>query len=125
MNKKYIVRLSDEERQVCQDVVKKLKGTSQKVRRAQVLLKTDVDGPAWTDARIAEAFSCRVQTIEKLRQRVVSESFELALDGKQRQDAPRRANAAEARWRGRSKTDRHATGQTACWLWALDLAIAG
>ncbi len=60
MNKKYIVRLSDEERQVCKDVIKKLKGTSQKVRRAQVLLKADADGPAWTDERIAEAFNCRV-----------------------------------------------------------------
>ena len=88
MNKKYIVRLSDEERKVCQDVVKKLKGTSQKVRRAQILLKTDADGPAWTDARIAEAFGCRVQTIEKLRKRVVTESFELALNGKKRQDPP-------------------------------------
>ena len=47
MNKKYIVRLSDEERQVCQEVIKKLKGTSQKVRRAQMLFKTDADGPAW------------------------------------------------------------------------------
>ena len=88
MNKKYIVRLSDEERQACQDVVKKLKGTSQKVRRAQILLKTDADGPAWTDARIAEAFNCRVQTIENLRKRVVTESFELALNGKKRQDPP-------------------------------------
>ena len=88
MNKKYIVRLSDEERNVCQDVVKKLKGTSQKVRRAQILLKTDADGPAWTDARIAEAFSCRVQTIENLRKRVVTESFELGLNGKKRQDPP-------------------------------------
>lgn len=88
MNKKYIVRLSDEERQTCQDVVKKLKGTSQKVRRAQILLKTDADGPAWTDARIAEAFNCRVQTIENMRKRVVAESFELALNGKQRQSPP-------------------------------------
>ena len=88
MNKRYIVRLSDEEREVCQDVVKKLKGTSQKVRRAQILLKTDADGPAWTDARIAEAFGCRVQTIENLRKRVVTESFELALDRKKRQDPP-------------------------------------
>ena len=88
MNKKYIVRLSDEEREVCQDVVKKLKGTSQKVRRAQIILKTDADGPAWTDARIAEAFSCRVQTIENLRKRVVTESFELGLSGKKRQDPP-------------------------------------
>lgn len=88
MNKKYIVRLSDKERQTCQDVVKKLKGTSQKVRRAQVLLKTDADGPAWTDTRIADAFNCRVQTVENLRKRVVLESFELALDGKKRQHAP-------------------------------------
>lgn len=88
MNKKYIVRLSDEERQACQDVVKKLKGTSQKVRRAQILLKTDADGPAWTDGRIAEAFNCRVQTVENLRKRLVIESFELAFNGKKRQDSP-------------------------------------
>jgi len=88
MNKKYIVRLADEERGVCQEVVKKLKGTSQKVRRAQILLKVDADGPAWTDAEIAEAFQCRVQTIENLRKRVVNESFELALEGKKRQDPP-------------------------------------
>ena len=52
MYKKYIVRLSEQERQVCQDVVKKLKGSSQKVRRAQILLKADADGSNWTDALI-------------------------------------------------------------------------
>lgn len=88
MNKKHVVRLSDDERQACLEVVKKLKGTSQKVRRAQILLKTDADGPAWTDARIAEAFHCRVQTIENLRKRVVTEGFELALNGKKRQTPP-------------------------------------
>jgi hypothetical protein len=89
MIKKYIVRLSDEERQFCTEVVKKLKGTSQKVRRAQILLKTDADGPAWTDAKISEAFNCRVQTIENLRKRCVTASFEVALNGKQRQTPPR------------------------------------
>lgn len=88
MNKKYVVRLSEEERQVCQAVVKKLKGSSQKVRRAQVLLKADVDGPNWTDQRIAEAFHCRVQTIENLRKRLVTEGFETALNGKQRESPP-------------------------------------
>ena len=44
MNKKYIVRLSDEERQTCQLVLKKLKGTSQKVLRAEIILKADADG---------------------------------------------------------------------------------
>jgi hypothetical protein len=88
MNKKYIVRLTDEERQTCTEVIKKLKGTSQKVRRAQILLKADADGPAWIDVRIAEAFNCRVQTIESLRKRFVTESFELALDGNKRQTPP-------------------------------------
>src|SRR6266545_117207 len=88
MNKKYIVRLSEEERQSCLDVVKKLKGSSQKVKRAQLLLKTDVDGSAWTDSKIAEAFNCRVQTIENLRKRVVTEGFESGLSGKKREEPP-------------------------------------
>ena len=88
MYKKYIVRLSGQERQVCRDVVKKLKGSSQKVRRAQMLLKADADGPNWTDTRIAEAFDCRIQTIENLRKRLVTEGFEVALHGKVRPSPP-------------------------------------
>ena len=61
MQKMYVVRLTDQERDELQSVVKKLKGTGQKVRRAQILLKADADGPNWTDERIAEAFSCRTQ----------------------------------------------------------------
>ena len=45
MNKKYIVRLSNDERGICQEVIKTLKGSSQKARRAQILLKADADGP--------------------------------------------------------------------------------
>lgn len=89
MNKKYIVRLSDYEREELKAVVNKLKGSSQKVRRAQILLKADADGPGWTDVRIAEAFSCRVQTVENLRKRLVTEGFEIALHGNPRSTAPR------------------------------------
>ena len=89
MNKKYIVRLSDEEREQLEGIVKKLKGSSQKVRRAQILLKADANGPGWIDVRIAEAFSCRVQTIENLRKRLVTEGFETALHGKPRSTTPR------------------------------------
>ena len=88
MNKKYIVRLSDAERRVCDEVVKKLKGTSQKVRRAQVLLKADADGPGWSDEKICEAYGCRVQTVENVRKRFVMEGFELALEGVKRQVPP-------------------------------------
>jgi Homeodomain-like domain len=88
MNKKFVVRLSEEEREACRQVIKKLKGSSQKVRRAQILLKADADGPGWIDSRIAEAFNCRVQTIENIRKRLVTEGFELALEGKKRQEPP-------------------------------------
>jgi hypothetical protein len=88
MNKKFVVRLSDEERGVCQEIIKHLKGSSQKFRRVQILLKTDADGPAWSDVRIADAFNCRVQTIENLRKRLVTEGFALALEGKKRQEPP-------------------------------------
>ena len=88
MNKQYLVRLSDTERMVCQDVVKRLKGSSEKVKRAQILLKADADGVGWPDAKIAEAFDCRVQTVESLRKRLVIEGFESALDRKPRMTPP-------------------------------------
>lgn len=100
MNKKYIVRLSDAERRICEEIVKKLKGSSQKFRRAQVLLKADADGPGWTDAEICEAFGCRVQTVENLRKRLVTEGFALALEGRKRETpptAPLLDGAAEAK----------------------------
>jgi hypothetical protein len=89
MPKKYIVRLTDEERQTLMQVVGKLKGTSQKVRRAQVLIKADADGPDWTDAKIAEAFGCRTQTVENIRERLVTRGFQLTLDGRPRDKPPR------------------------------------
>jgi hypothetical protein len=88
MQKKYIVRLSEEERNTLREIVKKLKGSSQKVRRAQILLKADADGPAWSDSRIAEAFDCRRQTVEMIRQRLVETGFQETLDGKKRADPP-------------------------------------
>jgi len=88
MQKKYIVRLSQEERELCEQVVDKLKGTSQKVRRANILLKADADGPAWTDGRIAEAFRCRVQTVENIRKKCVLEGFQAALEHKKPSTSP-------------------------------------
>jgi hypothetical protein len=81
MQKKYIVRLTEQERQELEQVVKKLKGTGQKVRRAQMLLKADADGANWTDQEIAEAFDCRIQTVEKVRQRLVERGFAETLNG--------------------------------------------
>jgi hypothetical protein len=89
MLKKYIVRLTDAERVSLGQVVAKFKGNSQKVRRAQVLLKADADGPGWTDAKIADAFGCRTKTVENIRERFVTKGFELTLDGEPRLKPPR------------------------------------
>ncbi len=89
MKKKYIVRLLKKEREELLDLVKRLKGSSQKVKRAQILLKADARGPNWTDAKIAEAYFCRVQTVENLRKRLVTEGFEVVLNGKPRDTPPR------------------------------------
>lgn len=87
--KKYIVRLSIEERDQLKEVVKKLKGGSQKVIRAQVLLKADVNGPHWTDEKISEAFGCSVKTVENIRERLVTQGFDMTLNGKVRAEPPR------------------------------------
>jgi hypothetical protein len=88
MNKKYIVRLTDEERAICEASVKKETGKSEKLRRATILLKSDVDGPAWDDSKISEAVGCRTRTVENVRQAFVLEGFEKALFRKKRAMPP-------------------------------------
>ena len=88
MNKKYIVRLDDKERTELKEVVKKLKGTSQKVVRAQILLKADANGPNWTYAKIADAFSCRTQTVANVCKSLVENGLKVALNHKKRDTPP-------------------------------------
>ncbi len=90
MQKVYVVRLTDQdqERDELRSVIKKLKGTGQKVRRAQILLKADADGANWTDERIAEAFACRTRTVERLRQRLVERGFDETLHRVERAQPP-------------------------------------
>ena len=90
MEKKYVVRLTDEERETLHGVIRKSKGAAGKVRRAQILLKADADGPNWTDTRIAEAFTCTTKAVENIRQRLVVQGFETTLNGKKPESPPRK-----------------------------------
>ena len=89
MKKKYIVRLNDQERNVLNEVIKRLSGSSQKVKRANILLMSDADGPAWTDEQIGEAYHCRTKTVENVRQRLVERGFDETLEGRKPEKAPR------------------------------------
>ena len=88
MHKVYVVRLTEGEREQLEEIVRKFKGSSQKVRRAQILLKADADGPGWTDGRIADAFGCRRQTVENVRRNLCERGFEQTLNGVKRKDPP-------------------------------------
>jgi hypothetical protein len=88
MNRKYIVRLTNEERAICEATIKNEKGKSEKLRRATILLKADVDGPGWKDEKISEAIGCSTRTVENVRQAFVLEGFEAALARKKRPRPP-------------------------------------
>jgi hypothetical protein len=83
MNKKYIGRLSDEEREQLAELTRTGKAAVDKIRHAQILLKAEANGPAWTDERIAESFSVSVNTVLSVRQRLVEQGLEAALNRKQ------------------------------------------
>ena len=122
MLKKYIVRLTDEERETLQQMVGKFKGSSQKVRRAQVLLKADADGPGWTDAKIAEAFGCRTKTVENIRERLVTQGFEITLNGQPqlKPPCPKLLDGEQE-----AKVIAHASGLAAAGVRQLDVAAVG
>lgn len=82
MRKKYVVRLTDAEREMLGGLLKRQRVGAQKVRRARILLKADADGPNWTDARLADAFDCSARAVEGIRERLVTEGFEAALHGR-------------------------------------------
>ncbi len=72
-NKKYVIRLSEEERQGLIKLVSWGKAAARKITRARVLLKADAGegGPGWTDRRIAEALEVGIRMIENVRHRCV------------------------------------------------------
>jgi len=84
MAKRYIVRLSDEERKLLTDLLGQKVLAAKKRMRVQVLLKADAspEGPAWIDSRIAEAFEVTVLTIEKIRKSYVLEGLDAAIERK-------------------------------------------
>jgi len=89
MHKKYIVRLTEEERILLAELVSKGQAPAHKIKHANVLLKVDADGPGWSDAQAAEAFSCAPRTVFTVRQRFVEHGLEAALERKQRDRPPR------------------------------------
>jgi len=79
--KKYIVRLSKEERGRLKRFVSSGKIPARTFNRAHILLKADIGkyGPAWPDNKISEAFEVTVQTVERVRKQLVEEGLDAVL----------------------------------------------
>ena len=90
MNKKYIVRLTAEERKELKDLVNKGKTQAYRIKHANILLAVDADGPNWPDHQAAKAYKCHQNTVVNVRQRFVEQGFEDALERKKQQSAPRK-----------------------------------
>ena len=89
MNKRFVVRLTPDERTQLSGLVRKGESAAYKIKHANILLKADSDGPAWTDSDISEAFSVTTRTVRNVRQRLVEEGLEAALGRKKRATPPR------------------------------------
>ena len=89
--KRYVVRLSDDERAMLQTLIKAKRVGAQKRARAQVLLKVDEgdDGAAWTDGAAAAAFDVHVNTVHGMRRRLVEGGLAAAVERPPRARPPR------------------------------------
>jgi len=81
MNTKYLVELSDEQRQRLEKLTSSGRYTARQIRRAQILLKSDPK-VNWSYEQIAEAFDVSAVTIAKVRKAFVEHGLEVALQRK-------------------------------------------
>ena len=88
--KRYVVRLSAEERQQLEAMIRKGKSPAQRLLKARILLKSDIseDSEGWSDSRIIEALETSVSMVYRVRKQLVEEGLEAVLS--------RRAPAAAA-----------------------------
>ena len=100
--KKHVVRLSAEEREALEAMIRKGKGPASQLLKARILLKADVSeaGDGWCDERIVEALETSLSTVYRTRQQLVEEGLDAALKRKPRERpsiTPIFDGAAEAR----------------------------
>ena len=89
--KKYVVKLSDEERERLEAMVRAGKGSAQILTRARILLKADVSetGEGWSDSAISAALDTSVNNVARTRQQLVEEGFEATLNRKYNRNSAR------------------------------------
>jgi len=79
--KKYVVKLSAEERTRLEALIHAGKSPAQLLTRARILLKADTSemGEGWSDSAISAALDTSINNIGRLRRQLVEEGFETTL----------------------------------------------
>src|ERR1700692_2378057 len=100
--KKYVVRLSPEEREMLESLIHKGKHPASQVLKARILLKADISeaGDGWSDGRIVAALDTSLSSVFRTRQRLVEEGFDAVLNRRHSPNSARRRifdGAAEAK----------------------------
>jgi Homeodomain-like domain len=100
--KKYVVKLSPEERELLETLLRGGKHPAQRLTKARILLKADAGeaGEAWSDSQIAKALDASLATVARTRQQLVEEGFEAVLTRKHSPNSARKRifdGAAEAK----------------------------
>ena len=100
--KRYVVKLSDEEREQLNTLIHKGKHRAGQLLKARILLKADASeaGEGWSDSQIATALDTSVATIARTRQQLVEQGFESVLTRKHSPASARKRifdGAAEAK----------------------------
>lgn len=98
MNRKYVVKLTEEERLQLQKIISAGTAPARKIRRAQILLKSDSspEGPNWNYKAISAAFNVSEVTITAVRKAYCQDGLEAALNRKKPQREYRRRLDGEA-----------------------------
>jgi Homeodomain-like domain len=88
--KKYVVRLSAEERAELEALIAKGKSPAQRLTKARILLKADQseDGEGWSDSQIVEALDTSPAMIYRVRKQLVEEGLAAVLSRKKREAPP-------------------------------------
>ena len=84
--KKYVVRLSSEEREQLETLLRKGKNPARRLVKARILLKADVsqDRAGWSDSRIVNALDTSTSMVCRVRKQLVEEGLEAVLSRKPR-----------------------------------------
>jgi hypothetical protein len=89
-HKKFVVRLSSDERRRLLELISKGKAAAKSILKARILLKADQspEGEGWTDERICRALDTNIAMVTRVRSKLVNEGLDAVFTRKKRQTPP-------------------------------------